>query len=188
MNCDGRIAPATAPRRRASARIIRDGRAGRSRTCWRRLCRLAIRSWPLDWSSPGLLRRLGIGVDALIADNIATYKKNIVVHELGRTAWKATPPAAICRAPLRFETVTLHVDRTALDSRIFDRARGLGAEFIWERVTGVQTAGERVSGFITATGRSVEARWYIDASGPRSMSRAHRSSHTSPPRSAGATG
>ena len=38
----------------------------------------------LDWSSPGLLRRLGIDTDALIADGIATYKKNIVVCEIGQ--------------------------------------------------------------------------------------------------------
>ena len=61
--------------------------------------------------------------------------------------------------------MTLHVDRTALDSRLFDHARALGTEFIWERVTGVDAAGERVTGCSTASGRRVEARWYIDASG-----------------------
>jgi FADH2 O2-dependent halogenase len=119
----------------------------------------------LDWSSPGLLRRVGIDVESLIADKIATYKRNIVVHELGRTAWTATPPRAIRLRPLRFETVTMHVDREALDSRLYDHAKARGAEFVWERVTDVKTAGDRVSGCSTASGRRVEARWYIDASG-----------------------
>jgi flavin-dependent dehydrogenase len=119
----------------------------------------------LDWSSPGLLARLGIDVGALIEDEIATYKKNIVVYELGKKEWTATPPTAIRRWPLRFETVTLHVDRAALDARLFDRARALGTEFIWERVTVVETTGERVSGCSTGSGRRVDARWYIDASG-----------------------
>ena len=127
----------------------------------------------LDWSSPGLLRRVGIDVDALIADEIATYKKNIVVCELGKNGWKATPPPAIRRRPLRFETVTLHVDRAALDARLFDHASALGTAFIWERVTSVDTTGERVTGCSTAAGRRVEARWYIDASGTaRVLSRA----------------
>ena len=127
----------------------------------------------LDWSSPRLLGRVGIDVDALIADEIATPKKNIVVCELGKEAWTATPPPAIRRRPLRFETVTLHVDRAALDARLFDHASALGTAFIWERVTSVDTAGERVTGCSTAAGRRVEARWYIDASGTaRVLSRA----------------
>ena len=127
----------------------------------------------LDWSSPGLLRRVGIDTDALLADNIATYKRKIVVCELGKTEWRATPPPVIRRSPLRFETVTLHVDRTALDARLFEHARALGADFIWERVTDLNTDGDRVIGCSTAGGRRVNARWYIDASGTaRVLSRA----------------
>ena len=71
----------------------------------------------------------------------------------------------IRRSPLRFETVTLHVDRAALDARLFEHAQALGTAFIWERVTGVDATGDRVTGCSTAGGRRVEARWYIDASG-----------------------
>lgn len=81
----------------------------------------------LDWSSPGLLRRVGIDTDALLADNIATYKKKIVVCELGKAEWRATPPPVIRQSPLRFETVTLHVDRTALDARLFDHVARSGS-------------------------------------------------------------
>ena len=119
----------------------------------------------LDWSSPGLLRRVGIDANALIADGIATYKKKIVVCEIGKAEWPATPPAAIRRAPLHFETVTLHVDRTALDARLFAHASALGTEFVWERVTAVHADGERIIGCSTADGQRVDARWYIDASG-----------------------
>src|SRR6476660_46550 len=51
----------------------------------------------LDWSSPGLLQRLGVGADRLLADEIATYKRKIVVCELGRPQWMATPPPQIAR-------------------------------------------------------------------------------------------
>jgi flavin-dependent dehydrogenase len=119
----------------------------------------------LDWSSPGLLQRLGIGSDRLLADEIATYKKKIVVCELGRDEWMASPPPQIRRSPLRFETVTLHVDRTALDARLFERAQTLGTTFLWERVRKVESEGERITACTTASGRRVDARWYIDASG-----------------------
>ena len=126
-----------------------------------------------DWSSPGLLRRVGIDPDALLADGIATFKKKIVVCELGKEEWRAAPPPVIRRSPLRFETVTLHVDRAALDARLYEHARALGAEFIWERVTNVHTVNDRVTGYSTAAGRRVEARWYLDASGTaRVLSRA----------------
>lgn len=119
----------------------------------------------LDWSSPGLLARLGLPVRALIADEVATFKKNIVVCELGRPDWDAKPPAGLRRAPLRFETITLQVDRAALDQRVFERARALGAEVIWERAARVETQGDRVTACVTDTGRRVTARWYIDATG-----------------------
>jgi flavin-dependent dehydrogenase len=119
----------------------------------------------LDWSSPGLLAQLGIDVPSLLADEIATYKKKIVVSELGRPEWRATPPPQIRRAPLRFETVTLHVDRTALDTRVFERAQAAGTAFVWERVAAVRSDGDRVTGCTTASGRHVDARWYVDASG-----------------------
>ena len=127
----------------------------------------------LDWSSPGLLRRVGIDTDALLADGIATYKKKIVVCELGRDEWRATPPPVIRRSPLRFETVTLHVDRTALDARLFEHACAQGAEFIWERVTEIRAEGDRIASCSTTSGGRVDARWFIDASGTaRYLSRA----------------
>ena len=119
----------------------------------------------LDWSSPGLLRRLGIAADRLLATGIATPKRKIVVCELGQTAWTAAPPPQIQRDPLRFETVTLHVDRTALDSLVYERASALGTTFIWERVSSLHRDGERVTSCTTASGRRVAARWFIDATG-----------------------
>ena len=119
----------------------------------------------LDWSSPNMLERVGLSSAALIADQIATHKAKIVVCELGKKDWDATPPAAIRRSPLRFETVTLHVDRTALDQRLYEAALALDVRFVWERVSAVNTEGERVTGCVTSSGRRVDARWYIDASG-----------------------
>jgi flavin-dependent dehydrogenase len=119
----------------------------------------------LDWSSPGLLTRLGIGRERLLDEHVATRKAKIVVNEIGRPSWMASPPEGIRRAPLRFETVTLHVDRTALDARVLTRAEELGTQFVWERVATVEAEGDRVTACVTGTGRRVEARWFVDASG-----------------------
>jgi flavin-dependent dehydrogenase len=119
----------------------------------------------LDWSSPGLLGRLGIAADGLLADGVATAKRRIVVYEAGAEPWAEAPPPLIRRRPLGFETETLHVDRAALDSRVFARAQAIGTTFVWERVARVERSGDRVTACVTASGRRVEARWFLDASG-----------------------
>ena len=119
----------------------------------------------LDWSSPNMLQRVGIARQSLIDDRIATYKKGIMVCEPGKEDWDVKPPPSIQRSPLRFEVLTLHVDRTALDQKLYEEALALGTTFVWERLTDVDLDGDRVRGCITGTGRRVEARYYIDASG-----------------------
>jgi glycine/D-amino acid oxidase-like deaminating enzyme len=47
----------------------------------------------LDWSSPALLARLGIGAEQLLRDEVATVKRRIVVCECGRPEWMAMPIA-----------------------------------------------------------------------------------------------
>lgn len=119
----------------------------------------------LDWSSPWLLRQVGIDPDALLADEVATDKRHIVVHERGAAPWSAAPWPFIARRPLGFETVTLHVDRTALDQRLYERAAALGAAFVWERAATVERDGDRVVAVTTSAGRRIEARWFVDATG-----------------------
>jgi flavin-dependent dehydrogenase len=119
----------------------------------------------LDWSSPALLARLGIDPAGLIRDGIATWKKGIAVCEPGTPRWSAAPPPLIRRPPLGFETVTLHVDRSALDGRLYERARDLGTTFLWRRVSRLDRTGDRVTACIASDNGRIEADWYIDATG-----------------------
>ena len=119
----------------------------------------------LDWSSPWFLQTVGLPSSTLLNDRIATPKAKIAIFEPGTDKWTATPPASIGRPPLRFETLTLHVDRTALDQRVYERAVALGVDFIWERVAHVERDGDRLNACVTSPGQRVEARWYLDASG-----------------------
>ena len=127
----------------------------------------------LDWSSPWLLQTVGLSSGALLEARIATPKARIAVTEPARDGWAAAPPPVIRRSPMRFETLTLHVDREALDQRIYERAVTLGVDFVWERVTHVDRDGDRLTACVTGAGQRVEARWFIDASGTsRFLSRA----------------
>ena len=83
----------------------------------------------LDWSAPAVLAQLGISRESLIGDRVAIYKKHIEIVTPDRPAYQAQPEAWFRNAPLKFETVTLHADRKALDQRIFEAACQAGAEF-----------------------------------------------------------
>ena len=119
----------------------------------------------LDWSSPWLLQTVGLSASSLLEAQVATPKLKIAVCESGRRTWQAAPPPAIRRSPMRFETATLHVDRAALDQRVYEQAVASGAEFFWERVTRLETEGDRITACVTSSGRRFNARWYVDASG-----------------------
>jgi flavin-dependent dehydrogenase len=119
----------------------------------------------LDWSSPGLLARLGVPGDSLIADRCATYKKSIQIVSNDRPAYHAQPEPWFQNRPIGFNTVTLHVDRVEMDRRLFEQATELGAEFVWERVARVETEGDRVVAAVTSGGQRIEAPWFLDASG-----------------------
>lgn len=121
----------------------------------------------LDWSSPSLLAELGLSREALVAERVATFKRNIKVVAPGAAVALGKPPEWWARPPLRFEFVTLHVDRQEMDDRLYARAREAGVEFLWDQVADVRTQGERVLAVTTGSGRRLEAPWFVDASGRR---------------------
>ena len=119
----------------------------------------------LDWSSPRLLKALGLPREFLIEEKIATYKRNIKISPLGGSAWKAQPKDWFRNKPLRFEIMTLHVDRVELDRRLYDKTADAGVEFVWDRVEEIEKEGQRITGFRTGSGRRITAAWFLDNSG-----------------------
>jgi len=119
----------------------------------------------LDWSSPALLKALGLPRDQLIQEQIATYKRNFTITTPVGEPWVGYPHEFLKDKPFGFELVTLHVDRVQLDQRLFDKARELGTEFVWDKVSIVERQGERVTAFQTSQGTHIKARWFVDASG-----------------------
>jgi len=143
----------------------------------------------LDWSSPSLLRELGLSAEALIAGRAATLKSNIKVVSTDRPPFLGEPPDWWGRRPLGFEVETLHADRVEMDRRLFLLAQELGVDFVWDRVARVVAAGapeaaeapeamvtsaaagaakataDAIAAVETAGGRRFEASWFLDAAG-----------------------
>lgn len=119
----------------------------------------------LDWSTPGLLDKLGVPREELIADRVATYKKNIEIVATDRPRWIAQPEPWFINPPIGFEITTMHVDRVEMDQRLYDQAIEAGVEFLWDRAQQITTDGDRVTAVTTKGGHRLEAPWFIDASG-----------------------
>ena len=118
-----------------------------------------------DWSSPGLLTKLGLSRDSLVRQGIATYKRKVVLVPLGTRPFDGRPSDALHGRPFGFETMTLHADRRAFDEQLCDRARDCGVLLVQDRVTKVSNRADRILSCSTRYGREIQARWFIDASG-----------------------
>src|SRR5580658_3601750 len=65
----------------------------------------------LDWSAPALLEVLGLSMDRLIGDKIATYKRHVTVKLMDGSTRHYEPGEWLARSPYNIELRTLHVDR-----------------------------------------------------------------------------
>ena len=95
----------------------------------------------LDWSAPRLLSRVGLDRDTVVAGGTGTRKRE--VHGVTSSGQRlvAGPPPWFRSWPLRFECVTLHVDREQFDQRLFAAAVDAGVECVWDRIHSVNLAG-----------------------------------------------
>jgi flavin-dependent dehydrogenase len=119
----------------------------------------------LDWSSPALLEALGLPMEQLIADGIATYKKHVILKLEDGSERHYVPSAWLGRPPFNLELRTLHVDRPRLNEALREIAMGHGVRHLYDRVTHVETEGRRIVAANTAEGHRVTCSRYIDASG-----------------------
>jgi flavin-dependent dehydrogenase len=119
----------------------------------------------LDWSAPPLLAELGLPMQRLLTDGIATWKKKVIVTVNDRATREYIPGPWLARAPWHVELNTLHVDRIGLRDQLRDLAHAAGVGVVPDKVAAVETSGDRIRSVVTASGQTIEARWYIDASG-----------------------
>lgn len=119
----------------------------------------------LDWSAPAMLGVLGLSMDRLIADGIATYKRHVTVRLDDGSSRHYLPGEWLARPPWNVELRTMHVDRLQLDRALRKTVLSHGVELVADRVVDVERDGRRVKSVSTALGRRISSRWFIDASG-----------------------
>src|ERR1700688_2628963 len=84
----------------------------------------------LDWSAPGLLNVLGLTMDQLIAEKIATYKRHVTL-KLGEGIDRSYIPGEwLGRPPFNVELRTLHVDRSHLNQMLREIVVRQGVTFL----------------------------------------------------------
>jgi menaquinone-9 beta-reductase len=119
----------------------------------------------LDWSAPPLLDELGFPMQRLLDRRIATYKKHVIVNVEDGSSRHYIPGPWLAKRPWNVEVRTLHLDRTAFKTELRTVADGLGVLVLLDRVASVASNGGRIDAIVTAAGRPIQARWYLDASG-----------------------
>jgi flavin-dependent dehydrogenase len=119
----------------------------------------------LDWSAPDLLKALGLPMEQLVSERIATWKRHVTLQLRDGCSEQYIPSDWLARAPFRVELRTLHVDRTRLDEELSKLATAQGITVVRDKVVGVEREGNRILSVQTAGGAIFAAEWFIDSSG-----------------------
>jgi flavin-dependent dehydrogenase len=119
----------------------------------------------LDWSAPDLLKVLGLPMQYLLEQGIATYKLHVVLKLRDGSEQHYVPGEWLGKPPYNVDLRTLHVDRSQLNHALREIFLGRGIRLISDRVVHVETAGRSVKAVVTAKGERIVSRWFLDASG-----------------------
>ncbi len=119
----------------------------------------------LDWSAPDLLRALGLPMEYLLAKQVATPKRHVVLKLKDGSAQHYVPGAWLGKAPFNINLQTMHVDRSQLNEELRAIFLAKGVRLVSDRVVKVETMGQRVRALVTTRGERIQAKWFIDASG-----------------------
>jgi len=119
----------------------------------------------LDWSAPDLLAALGLPMQRLIEEGIATYKRHVTLKLGDGSNQHYIPGEWLGRPPFNIELRTLHVDRTRMNAALREIVLRHNVQMLHDKVVDIETKGRRITAVTTAQGRRITAPWFIDASG-----------------------
>jgi flavin-dependent dehydrogenase len=119
----------------------------------------------LDWSAPDLLKALGLPMEKLVSERIATWKRHVTLQLRDGCSEHYVPSEWLAREPFHVELRTLHVDRVRLDQELSNLAIAQGANVVRDKVAGVEREGSRILSVKTVSGSTFAAKWFIDSSG-----------------------
>ena len=106
----------------------------------------------LDWSAPELLRVLGLPMERLIEDGVATYKRHVTVKLGDGCDRHYVPSNWVARPPFNVELRTMHVDRLRLHEALHAIVVSNEVQIVHDRVVRVESVGEWASSVTTAQG------------------------------------
>ena len=119
----------------------------------------------LDWSAPELLRELGLPMERLIGDGVATYKRHVTLKLGDGCNRHYVPSDWVARPPFNVEPRTMHVDRLRLHEALHAIVVSNEVQIVHDKVVKVEALGEWASSVTTAQGARFSSPWFIDASG-----------------------
>jgi len=128
----------------------------------------------LDWSAPDLLAAMGLPMQRLIAEGIATYKRHVTLKVGDGSNQHYVPGEWLGRPPFNIELRTLHVDRTRLNASLREIVLSHGVQMLHDKVVDIETKGRMIIAVTTATGRRIASPWFIDASGSAAINQRQR--------------
>src|SRR5271168_228447 len=114
----------------------------------------------LDWSAPDLLKALGLPMEYLLEQGIATYKRHVVLKLRDGSEQHYVPGEWLGKRPFNIDLRTLHVDRALLNQAVRNRVLETGVSLVRDKVVQVETSGRRVIAVVTATGSRVCSPWF----------------------------
>lgn len=119
----------------------------------------------LDWSAPDLLKSLGLPMDYLIANRMATWKRHVTLRMRDGCSEHYIPSDWLGKSPFNVELRTLHLDRVRIDEALLKLTLQAGVKLVPGRVVEVEKSGKRVIAVRTESGAKHSGSWFIDASG-----------------------
>jgi menaquinone-9 beta-reductase len=119
----------------------------------------------LDWSAPDLLAALGLPMNRLLDEQVATYKRHVILKLRSGAEEHYVPSNWLARPPFNVELRTIHVDRTRLDGMLRDITIAAGVTWLRDKVVRVDRQEKTITSVITLGGAEISSRWFLDASG-----------------------
>jgi flavin-dependent dehydrogenase len=119
----------------------------------------------LDWSAPELLAALGLQMSRLLDEEIATYKRHVILRLRSGAEEHYKPSDWLARQPFNVELRTIHVDRAKLDGVLRKIVTGAGVTWLHDKVIRVERQKRTVTSVVTQGGAEISSRWFVDAAG-----------------------
>jgi len=104
-------------------------------------------------------------MERLIAEEIATYKRHIVLSLGDGFNQEYVPSEWLGDPPWNVELRTLHVDRLQLKAALREIVLNHGVALLADKASDVERDGKRIIALKTQSGMRIDSRWFVDASG-----------------------